>query len=248
MKNGDSKTQIIIAIIAAVAVIISALISLQSAREPVLIVIRATQTAKAELLFTPTITPAASTIANMGASTVITIVVTATPKPSSATSTPVVPAQTTDEISLNYLPEVQFTPKSYFIFSIIASIFVFIYLLMPSFEKPFGLNWLIYFSMIISYYLYLYGKSQLSIYNSILLVILTVGLGTLAYKSRNKIPIEYFRASFFYKTIMVIFLLPLAFSIMIAGWLQIDLLTYTSLLFSWNMTAYATFFAIFHFE
>ncbi len=49
--NSNPKTQIIVAVIAAGAVIISAILSYKAAREPVLLVIGATQTAEAKPTF-----------------------------------------------------------------------------------------------------------------------------------------------------------------------------------------------------
>ncbi|MFN8400075.1 MAG: hypothetical protein U0X74_08670 [Anaerolineales bacterium] len=236
MRNDNTNTQIIAAIIAALAVIVSAIISLQAAREPVLLEIKATQTAEANLTASAATANVPNSISGAATPAIITIVVTATPDlqqiPQSTT-----PSQP-QETWIDYIPGVRFTPNSYFIFSIILSVLVLIAIIMPNFERPFGVFWLIYFDMMVFYNIYLILTNQVSFYVMALSVLLTVGFGSLVWSRRHIFDKRDSNLTLS-KFIFTVIQLPLAFAIIIAGWQQVDLLLYISKVFPWNMTIYA---------
>ena len=240
MKNENIPTvQIIVAIISAIAVIINALILLQAAREPVLLTISATQTAQAQSVSSPVNTGSTQGVtanANLATPIVGTMAVTPVPNSQTSTSSSTTVLTPNNEVILDYVPGIRFSPNSYFLFSIIVGIFIFTVTLMTNFEEPFGFFWLIYIGMITFYFSQLQVKNLASLYDTLLIIILTAGLGILAKIKPYAYRVN--RDSTVLKLILSMVLLPLSIGIIIAGWQQYDLLVYASKIFSWNMTVY----------
>jgi len=229
-KSGDPRTQILVALIAAIAVIIGAYITLQAAKAPVLLTIGATQTAEARRVESLIGTPTLFSNQVVPPPIIITVVVTATPAPFQ--SSPNSDVAQSEEKWIAQIPGVLFSPNTYFIFSIFVGLFIHVLFINIVRNNPLSLSWLIYLILVGYYNYHLFTYIKVSFYQALLSVLITIGLGVLKFINPTK-TLEF---RFFDYVFLILLLLPLSIAIGVAGWQQIDLLTYVPKVFPWNIS------------